>query len=162
MKRKIMAVFAVLLCTAMLQGCSGFNAIMFKNLSDRAEYRTDYVYITGIYTYNTQSRMYEEYNAADNPEVMYLRADITNGQYPSEGYTYIEVIPDNIIELAKNDFFVNFEPGAIYSVTWSEYIYMDTDFFYVIGVARDNTVYLDDDIGLQNMVDYMNENRSLF
>ena len=53
------------------------------------------------------------------------------------------------------------KPGDVIEVVTSNWIYMDGDFFYIIGLSKDNKEYLNKEEGLQNLIAYMDENKSL-
>ena len=74
----------------------------------------------------------------------------------------LEIIGDNIKEVCNNGFMNEIQPGDIIEVVASNWIYMDGDFFYIIGLSKDNKEYLNKDEGLQNLITYMNENKSIF
>lgn len=149
----------VVLCLAILAGCTGFNGIMYDNLSDINSYKTEERSIIGVYMYDEEEREYVAYDK-DRDLSVYLCVETFNQSNDTEAVTYIEIIPDNVAALEQNGFFEGLTEGSSYSVTWSDYIYMDTNFFYLIGVEQDGIVYLDSQVGLENMINFMGANKS--
>ena len=62
----------------------------------------------------------------------------------------------------ENGFYKDFLVGNVVEIQSSDWVYMDTNFYYVIGVKYGETQYLNAEDGLQNIVDMMDKERSLF
>ena len=73
----------------------------------------------------------------------------------------LEIIGDNIKEVYDNGLMEEIQPKDIIEIVASNWIYMDGDFFYIIGLSKDKKEYVNKDEGLQNLIDYMNKNKSL-
>ena len=80
---------------------------------------------------------------------------------PEDYLIILEIRGDNFKEVCDNGLMEEIQPGDIIEVMASNWIYMDGNFFYIIGLSKDNKEYLNKDEGLQNLIDYMNENKSL-
>ena len=77
-------------------------------------------------------------------------------------YNSFEIIPSNTNEIIENLFIETISYGDTITIATSNFIYMDTNFFMIIELMHDETVYLPVDYGLSNLVSYMKENRSIF
>jgi hypothetical protein len=80
----------------------------------------------------------------------------------TEKMVLLEVIAENSKILLENDFYKNFFGGNVIEIQSSNWIYMDANFYYVIGIKYDEKQYLNAEDGLQNIVDMMDKERSLF
>ena len=80
------------------------------------------------------------------------------------GYLFLKECIVNGVSglLFENGFYKDFLVGNVVEIQSSDWIYMDTNFYYVIGVKYGETQYLKAEDGLQNIVDMMDKNRSLF
>lgn len=74
----------------------------------------------------------------------------------------VTVNGDNVTELYRNNFNKNVNIGDSITITVSNWIYMDANYFYVIGVEMNDVVYLDKVIGLENVVQLMENDKSVF
>ncbi len=158
-----------------LTACS-FNGIMYRHLSDESNYETHALTLEGVYVCNKETGWLERYDEAIHDE-SYLTATVYFGVTDlerlgagevvledgtkTEPIVLLEVIPENSKMLLENGFYEDFVPKSVLEIVTSTWIYMDGEFFYVIGVAQEKTRYLDSDVGLKNIVEMMDENRSL-
>lgn len=163
MKNKILLVLSILFIMV-LSSCSGYNKIMRNHLSDLASYCEYTVEVQeiaisqydsnrlGVFVKFFSKEEYAKFNGV-SPENLTLS---------QEDYLItLEIIGDNIKEVCDNGLMEEIKPGDVIEVVASNWIYMDGDFFYIIGLNKDNKEYLNVDQGLQNLITYMNENKSL-
>jgi hypothetical protein len=86
-----------------------------------------------------------------------------NTDIPLEEYKFqFRVTKDNSNLLSSNGFYNCVSLEAKISVKVSSYIYMDSEFFYIAQVEYDGTEYLNFEDGLENIVDMMDKDKSLF
>ncbi len=155
MKQKMLS---LILCICLLSGC-GFNAPMRRFLSDRENYHQ--YECTHLETREEEAgAMYFHVSLTEEP-----RDNLKYDNYYSEEYgcnsTRLEVLGENIRVLEERGFFEEVTPGTPITIVASPLIYMDGNYFFIIGVRAGDKVYLDTETGLENMIDYMNDHKSL-
>ena len=179
MKKGFLQSIALILCCLFaivnLTACNGYNRIMYEHLGDIENYDTYTVAIKGIYVRNDDGKP-EEYDQTIHGEEA-LRGEVLLGIAPignfsheyrvangenTESMVLLEVIPENSRLLADSGFYDHFTVGETVEIQASDWIYMDGDFYYVIGLKYDGIEYLNSEEGLKNMVEMMKKNRSLF
>ena len=176
MKVKLSLLSLCLLLILSLTACTGFNNIMYKHLSNEENYERYEVAIENIYVCNKETRKLEEYNDTIHDE-SYLSATVYfsvleldgfyGGEYflgdgtRTERIVLLEVSAENSKILLENGFYKDFLLGNVVEIQSSGWVYMDTNFYYVIGVKYGETQYLNAEDGLQNIVDMMDKDRSL-
>ncbi|MBQ9736054.1 MAG: hypothetical protein IJV96_04640 [Clostridia bacterium] len=177
MKVKALLISLCLLFVLNLTACSGYNNIMYKHLSDVNNYEAYDVAVEKIYVCNKETGKLEEYDESFHDEsylstTVYFSASELNGFYSgeyiladgtrTESMVLLEVIAESSKTLLENDFYKDFSPGSVIEIQSSDWVYMDANFYYVIGVKYGETQYLNLEDGLQNIVDMMDKDRSLF
>ena len=178
MKKYIIAVCVLLVCVICLQSC-GYNNIMYDHLSDSENYQSYSVVLESIsYVEGAKQPMREDLDAAEfaSAETVYLDVVFASleplapflGVSPENienlvaTYTVrLEICAENHNQLMQNGFYNAVKAGDEITVTASNWIYMDGKFYYVIGVACGEQVYLNPTVGLQNVIDMMNKQRGL-
>jgi len=162
MKIKALLIILCLACSLSLTACTGYNNIMYEHLGNIENYKTYEAKIEQIYLYDEEDRQLEKYDKdihrENNLSTVYF--DISLGDLNQS--IRLEVISDNNQLLVSNGFYDNFAIGDTVEVQASDWIYMDTDFFYVIGLKYNDVQYLNNKDGLQNIVEMMDKDRSLF
>ncbi len=172
MKKCILVACALLVCVLCLQSCE-YNGIMYNYLSDSENYKSYSVLLTSIsYVEDIKQPAREDIDAAEfaSAETVYLyvvfasREQLApflgvspeNIQNPVDTYTVrLKICANNHKQLLQNGFYDAVRAGDEITVTASDWIYMDGEFFYVIGVEQNGTTYLDQTVGLQNVIDMM-------
>ena len=177
MKVKVSLLSLCLLLILSLTACSGYNNIMYKHLSNEKNYKRYEVAIENIYVCNKETGKLEEYNDTIHDEsylstTVYFSVSELDGFYGgeyilgdgtrTERMVLLEVSAENSKTLLENGFYKDFLVGNVVEIQSSDWVYMDTNFYYVIGVKYGETQYLNAEDGLQNIVDMMDKNRSLF
>ena len=177
MKVKVSLLSLCLLLILSLTACLGHNNIMYKHLSNEKNYERYEVAIENIYVCNKETRKLEEYNDTIHDE-SYLSTTVyfsvseldgfDGGEYilgdgtRTEMMVLLEVSAENSKILLENGFYKDFLVGNVVEIQSSDWVYMDANFYYVIGVKYGETQYLNTEDGLQNIVDMMDKERSLF
>ena len=177
MKVKVLLLSLCLLLILSLTACSGYNNIMYKHLGNENNYEKYEVAVENIYVCNKETGKLEEYNDAIHGEsylgaTVYFSVSELDGFYGSEyilgdgtrteSMVLLEVLAENSKILLENGFYKNFLVGNVVEIQSSDWVYMDANFYYVIGVRYGETQYLNAEDGLQNIVDMMDKDRSLF
>jgi len=177
MKVKVLLLSLCLLLILSLTACSGYNNIMYKHLGNENNYEKYEVAVENIYVCNKETGNLEEYNDAIHDEsylssTVYFSVSELDGFYGgeyilgdgtrTESMVLLEVLAENSKILLENDFYKNFLVGNVVEIQSSDWVYMDANFYYVIGVRYGETQYLNAEDGLQNIVDMMDKDRSLF
>lgn len=178
MKKCILAACALLVCALCLQSC-GYNGIMYDHLSDSENYQSYSILLTSIsYVEDSKQPAREDIDAAEfaSAETVYLYVAFASSEQlapflgvspenipnPVDTYTVrLTICANNHKQLLQNGFYDAVRAGDEITVTASDWIYMDGEFFYVIGVEQDGTTYLEPTVGLQNVIDMMKNKRSL-
>lgn len=158
--------------------CSGYNQIMRNHLENADNYHTCEVILKDLY-YIDSSTNEKKYDVTDQD---FLDNDISlevsffnnieelrpflggnpNEDIPLEAYKFqFHVTKSNSNILASNGFYTNITVGEKISVKVSDHIYMDSEYFYVAQLEYKGKEYLSFEEGLKNIVDMMNENKSL-
>ena len=162
--KKIITFLLVFIFTITLSSCSGFNKIMRNYLSDPSsfcEYIVEVQEIAisqydsnrlGVFVKFFSKEEYAKFNGV--PAENFILS-------PEDYLITLEIIGYNIKEVCDNGLMEEIKAGDVIEVIASNWIYMDGDFFYIIGLNKDNKEYLNVDEGLQNLITYMNENKSL-
>ena len=176
MKVKVSLLSLCLLLILSLTACSGYNNIMYKHLSNEKNYERYEVAIEHIYVFNKETGKLEEYNDTIHDEsylstTVYFSVSELDGFYGdeyilgdgtrTERMVLLEVSAENSKILLENGFYKDFLVGNVVEIQSSGWVYMDTNFYYVIGVKYGETQYLNAEDGLQNIVDMMDKDRSL-
>ena len=177
MRVKALFLSFCLLLILSLTACSGYNNIMYKHLSNENNYETYEVAVEKIYVCNKETQKLEEYDESLHDE-SYLCSTVYFGVSKLDGFdggeyilgdgtktekmVLLEVIAENSKILLENGFYKNFFEGNVIEIQSSNWIYMDANFYYVIGIKYGEKQYLNAEDGLQNIVDMMDKDRSLF
>jgi len=164
MKKSLMVFLIVF--TVPLTSC-GYNGIMYKYLTNADNYYSLGVYVKSIYYYlDGNSEKFEDFKNEDILQArdIYISVQIdTSDSQPIVGHTYdFEIIPSNNELLYENGFYDNIEIGEYCNIRASWWIYMDGNFSYLASVIHMEDEYLNFDEGLNNIVELMDQDRSLF
>ena len=151
MKRLLLLLFAIILLLSMT-ACSGYNGIMREHLSNEDNY---YVIDATFCSYKeTDNRIYlyvsvEDKSAFDSSEM-------------NSKEIRLELVGDNCNVLSEVLAKEEICEGDRITVKCSTWIYMDSTFYYVAGITKQDKTFLSFDDGLKNIVQYINDNKSLF
>jgi hypothetical protein len=163
--KKIITFLLVFIFTITLSSCSGYNKIMRNHLSDPNSYCEYIVEVHEIFISQYDSnKLIIDVRLFSKEEVAKFNGLVSENLTfsPEEYLITFEVIGENVKEVYDNGLIEYIKPSDIIKIVASNLIYMDGEFFYIIGLSKDNKEYLNKDIGLTNLIAYMNENKSLF
>ncbi len=141
----------ILFYLLLISGCAGYNRIMINHLSDLNNY---YEYECIYFDINKVA-------FSDNVDQNILDTNIYDTNVNAH-VTFVRVIDKNIKILENNKFFENITSGNTIKVKMAPFIYMDTNYFFIIEIVYNNQIYLDEIEGLQNLIEFMKENKSIF
>jgi hypothetical protein len=151
--KKLVLTILIIVSFFGLTACDGYNKIMREHLSNENNYIT-------------VNAKYSGYEDLDDSMVVLIEIDETfNGFDISESDTAeirLQIIGENYSLL--KDIFINEEivTGTSIIVKCSTWIYMDTNFYYIAELKANEQTYLTFEDGLKNIIDYMDNNKSLF
>ena len=151
MKRTLLFLLTITLLLSMT-ACSGYNGIMREHLSNEDNYRD--IEATFCSYKETDDRIYlyvavEDKSAFDSSEV-------------NSEEIRLELVGDNCKALSEVLAKEEIREGDRITVKCSTWIYMDSIFYYVAELKTQSQTLLSFDDGLQNIIKYMDDNKSLF
>lgn len=142
-----------------LASCGGYNTLMRNRLSNE----NSYISIEAQF-----------YDYKDFEDGMYVYVKGNESMNAEDGSRLFEFCPhdQNIVQLeliggnyeALKETFANGEisSGTHLEMKCSNWIYMDTNFYYIAELKTPDKVYLPFEEGLRNIVEYMDQNVSIF
>lgn len=177
---RMIAVYLCLLCVCFgLTGCwfwGNFNGVMYKHFKDPNNYYewtvtvkdcvwTDVEDDYKAYSLFNNSENFE-YRALEERKYNHIALSTTILEYEEEWMDYIKekaftVHYENALKLIENGFLENVSIGDKITIRATCWTYGDTDWFFLAAVESGGVTYLDLQTGLQNIKEYMDENRSL-
>ena len=178
MRRVVCLTMIIALLLICLSSCSGYNKIMRDHLSSPGNYHSYNATVVDLYYQNTKSNeILRNFDSSDC-----FKGDVTiviRLWAPEEILPFLGSAPDpdaaligheiplcitanNSKLLYESGFYETISIGDKVEVMASNWIYMDSNFFYVAQVTFDDVVYLTFEDGLHNIVDLMNRQKSLF
>ena len=170
---------SILIFAMLLVSCSGYNGVMRDHLKKSNNYQTREVILKDFYyidpSTNEKKRDFTTQEFSNN-DIIFEVSFFNNieelrpflGGSPNENISLevykiqFRVIKSNSKILLANDFFNHITVGEKISVKVSDFIYMDSEFFYIAQLEYNGKEYLNFEEGLMNIVDMMDENKSLF
>lgn len=163
--KKIISIILMIVFVITLSSCSGYNKIMREYLSDPASYHE--------YTVEVKELVIPENNVdrigiyvlfSSKEEVSSFIGTLPeNVTYePKEYSIFLEIVGENAREVNNNGLQDMISVGDFITVTTSDFIYMDSNFFYIIALSKDDKVFLNREKGLENMITFMDLNKSVF
>ena len=150
MKKFLLFLLAIIF-TLSMTACSGYNGIMREHLSNKDNY------------YDVDA-IFCSYKKVDDRIYLYLtveRSDFEPFELHNEEIG-LELVGDNCDIL--EGYLVNNEicEGDKITVKCSTWIYMDSNFYYIAEIKGQEKTFLSFDDGLDNIVKYIGNNKSLF
>ena len=142
--KKIITFLLVFIFTITLSSCSGYNKIMRNHLSDSSSYCEYIVEVQeiaisqydsnrlGVFVKFFSKEEYAKFNGVSAENITLA---------PEDYLIILEIIGDNINEVCDNGLMEEIKAGDVIEVMASNWIYMDGDFFYIIGLNKDNKEY---------------------
>ena len=135
-----------------LTACSGYNGIMREHLSNEENY-------------HAIDATFCSYKKADDRIYLYVTAENKSAFDSSEANSEkirLEVVGSNcdvINEIFEKE---KISEGDRITVKCSTWIYMDSTFYYVAEIKIQEETVLSFDDGLRNIINYLDDNKSLF
>ncbi len=163
-KIKFLIVTICILLIGVLTSCTGYNSVMIEHLSNKDNYHTYFVTVEGVSSFDDTSEMIclDVIFSAKEDVAKFKGTLLENLTYePNEYIITVVINGENVRKIYNTEFNQNVNVGDEISITVSNFIYMDGNFFYVIGLEKDGQVYLESTIGLENVINLMNGNKSL-
>jgi len=179
MKKLLLFAVITALILVCFSSCSGYNKVMRDYLSDSENYQTYEVILADIYyrdpvsheiVRDFENSSFSEHevtfsiNFFENAEdlIPFLGGKIDSDADLDAYEIHLYILADNNKILYENGFYENISLGEKIKVTTSNWIYMDSEFFYVAQVEYQGSVYLSFEDGLKNIIELMDKNKSLF
>ena len=151
MKRTLMFLLTIILLLSMT-ACSGYNGIMREHLSNEENYCD--IEATFCSYKETDDRIYLYVSVEDN-------SAFDSSEVNSEEIR-LELVGDNCKVLSEAFAQKEIREGDIITVKCSTWIYMDSTFYYVAELKTQSQTLLSFDDGLNNIIEYVKDNKSLF
>lgn len=161
MKRFAM-LMVVLIFALALSACSGYNNVMYAHLSNADNYDTYQATVQELDRREDGTLTLRVTLESSEDVRDFLGAEPNPERELTEYVFSLEVTAENAKCLENTDFFDEIGTGDLIDVTTAHFLYSDSEFFYVCAIRNGETVYLDTNDGLQNIVDMMDRDRSLF
>lgn len=175
--RKIKLILWCFITIFLFSSCSGYNRVMFKYLSNPNNYKCYEVKVENIYFKSKETGRREKYIKDLNEKTVlegtvyltgieidqvYGRRDMqVDGNKEETPLAFLEIEENNSKILNERNFYIDFTINDAVKIWCSDFIYMDTDFFFVIGIEYNGKTYLNKEEGLNNIIRMMNADRSL-
>ena len=151
MKRMLLP-FLVIILLLSVTACSGYNGIMREHLGNEDNYHV--IDATFCSYKETDDRIYL-YVAVEDKSVF------DSSEVNSEEIR-LELVGDNCNVLSESLAQEEIREGDRITVKCSTWIYMDSTFYYVAELGMQSQTLLSFDDGLNNIIEYVNDNKSLF
>ncbi|MBQ7378657.1 MAG: hypothetical protein IJW70_03120 [Clostridia bacterium] len=151
MKRLLLLLLTMILLPGMT-ACSGYNGMMREHLGNRDHY----VAINATFC---------SYKQEDDRIYLYVSVEDKSVFDASEANSEeirLELVGDNCQALGQVFAKEEIRKGDSITVKCSTWIYMDTEFYYVAEIKKQDQTFLAFDDGLENIREYMNDHKSLF
>ena len=150
--KSILLLLITIVLLLSLTACSGYNGIMRERLSNEDSYHN--IEATFCSYKEVSDRIYlyvsvEDKSAFDSSEV-------------NSEEIRLELVGDNCNVLGEALTQEEIREGERITVKCSTWIYMDSTFYYVAELKTQSQTLLSFDDGLNNIIKYMNDNKSLF
>ncbi|MEE0264139.1 MAG: hypothetical protein UD936_00780, partial [Acutalibacteraceae bacterium] len=85
-----------------------------------------------------------------------------NSEWSLAEYKFaFDITKENNQILVENGFYDTISMDTPIEITASNYIYMDSDFFFITAVTYNETAFLTFEDGIRNIQEYLNEHKSL-
>ena len=151
MKRTLLFLLTISLLLSMT-ACSGYNGIMREHLSNEENYCD--IEATFCSYKETDDRIYLYVSVEDN-------SAFDSSEVNSEEIR-LELVGDNCKALSEVLAKEEIREGDRITVKCSTWIYMDSTFYYVAELKTQSQTLLSFDDGLNNIIEYVKDNKSLF
>lgn len=161
MKKASFVLSFIMMIVVFSSSCSGHNGIMIKHLSDERNYETYTVTYEKILFNKSEGYATLTVSGFNKEQLSgFLGFHYTEGD-STEVSINLCILDANYLILKENGFFETVKEKECIQIQSSNWIYMDGNFFYLAGLTCNNVEYLNFEVGLQNIRDYMRSNVSL-
>jgi len=159
----------VVLCCTGCSMCDGYNDIMRKHLSNKDNYYFCSFIVSDVRVSDDNGfisivdKIGTDYNFNYDRYYFYGKLKILDDTSQKEYQLRVKVIGENVNILVESGLLNNssFLTKTFYIHT-SMWTYMDGDSNILASLSDESTSYLDFETGLQNNIEYFNNNKSVF
>ena len=151
MKRIVLFLLAITVLLS-ITACSGYNGVMREHLGNEDNY-------------HVIDATFCSYKEADDRIYLYVAVEDKSAFDSSEVNSEeirLELVGDNCKVLSEAFAQEEIREGDIITVKCSTWIYMDSTFYYVAELKMQSQTLLSFDDGLNNIIEYVKDNKSLF
>ena len=151
MKRILLPLLVIILLLS-VTACSGYNGVMREHLGNEDNY-------------HVIDATFCSYKEADDRIYLYVAVEDKSAFDSSEVNSEeirLELVGDNCKVLSEAFAQKEIREGDIITVKCSTWIYMDSTFYYVAELKTQSQTLLSFDDGLNNIIEYVKDNKSLF
>ena len=151
MKRTLLFLLTISLLLS-VTACSGYNGVMREHLGNEDNY-------------HVIDATFCSYKEADDRIYLYVAVEDKSAFDSSEVNSEeirLELVGDNCKVLSEAFAQEEIREGDIITVKCSTWIYMDSTFYYVAELKTQSQTLLSFDDGLNNIIEYVKDNKSLF
>ena len=151
MKRILLPLLVIILLLS-VTACSGYNGVMREHLGNEDNY-------------HVIDATFCSYKEADDRIYLYVAVEDKSAFDSSEVNSEeirLELVGDNCKVLSEAFAQEEICEGDIITVKCSTWIYMDSTFYYVAELKTQSQTLLSFDDGLNNIIEYIKDNKSLF
>ena len=160
----------------LLTSCSGYNKQMIKYLGNKNNYSSYSGEICDVYYYDDSHNKNSVLSLDSLPDtevifeisfdhpgiVQVFLGGTPNADRPLDDYKFqFHVTKENNRILKENGFYDVVTRNTKIEIISSDFIYMDSNFFFVAGVTYNNDEYLPFESGFSNIEKYITQNKSL-
>ena len=150
--KKLLLLGLTIILLLTLTACSGYNGIMREHLGNEDNY-------------HVIDATFCSYKEADDRIYLYVAVEDKSAFDSSEVNSEeirLELVGDNCKVLSEAFAQEEIREGDIITVKCSTWIYMDSTFYYVAELKTQSQTLLSFDDGLNNIIEYVKDNKSLF
>ncbi len=150
--KRLLFLLLIIIFSLSMTACSGYNGIMREHLSNKDNY------------YDIDAT-FCSYKKGDDRIYLYVSVEDKSAFDSSEANgdnLRLELVGDNCDALCEILTKSDIHENDRITVKCSTWIYMDSTFYYVAEIKKQDNVLLSFDDGLKNIIKYINANKSLF
>lgn len=177
--KRLFAILLVLLNLLLFSSCDGYNGIMFDHLSDPSSYHEYVGIFKSIFYFSSNKKVtinefpnsiksfdceiFMTIELKDKDTIEKFIGGNVSDEYINHTYEFnFTMIVDNANMMVNNGFLEDIKKDEEIKFTSSSWIYMDSNFFEIIGISTNDKTYLNKEEGLNNFIEYMKDNKSIF
>ena len=175
-QRYFVAIISLTVILSILTSCTGYNSIMRNHLCDKKNYHTYCGKLCDIYYFDDKNQKVSLLSNSFIPDcdVMF---QLTFSDDIEALEKFLGAMPNTEISLSEYKFsfsvtkennkilvdngYDTVSKNSIIKIIASNFIYMDGQFFLIAAIRFNDTEYLNFEDGFNNIVDHINNNKSL-